>query len=126
MSTKKLVFHEFPSIERMRPRVLKDFKSDTNQWICMEKVHGANFSFITNGKQIECCRRNALLAEHETFYNFQTVREKYKNAIFGLFDSIQKMHEAKVDQIQVYGELFGGIYPHEKVEDLGLLHVQKG
>jgi len=27
---------------------------------------------------------------------------------------------------QIYGELIGGIYPNEKVDDLGLIPIQKG
>ena len=36
-------------------------------------------------------------------------------------------HVESTDYVSVvYGELFGGIYPHPDVEDLGFLHVQKG
>jgi len=29
-------------------------------------------------------------------------------------------------ELILYGELFGGIYPHPEVEDFGILHIQKG
>ena len=105
------------------------------KWIAMEKVHGANFCMIHDGEKIFCCRRNDILHEHETFYNFQMIRDKYKDNMAKLFfllsepNTLRTIYPDKdvtLERIMLYGELYGGIYPHAEVEDFGYLHVQKG
>jgi hypothetical protein len=60
-------------------------KENDLKWVALEKVHGANFCMIHDGTKIYCCRRNDILHEHETFYNFQMIRDKYKDQIAKLF-----------------------------------------
>jgi Rnl2 family RNA ligase len=91
----------------------------------IEKAHGANFSFITNGKSIECAKRTSKLNFNETFFNFQKIFKKYENNILDLSLELKKNDE-KIDLVYIFGELIGGIYPHKETEDLGNLHVQKG
>jgi len=99
-------------------------------WVVTEKIHGCNFSFVTNGIDLGCARRTELLTENETFYGWQMIRDKHKDGIFGIFKDVQELVETErgqtIDQVLLFGELFGGIYPHPEVEDLGLLHCQKG
>lgn len=63
------------------------------------------------------------------------IRDKYKDNIAKLFSllaepdrlaSITGTNDSVLERIMVYGELFGGVYPHKDVEDFGFLHVQKG
>lgn len=82
--TTTLKFTEYQSLDVVKNKnnLVKQFGKHDTQWVAMEKIHGSNFSFITDGHTIACSRRNSLLAEHETFYNFQVVREKYSRIQF--------------------------------------------
>jgi len=125
--TLKDYFKEYHSIDIGKGHVAKKFHKaeDQTRWIALEKIHGSNFSFLCDGKEIVCCRRNATLDPFESFYGFQQVRDKIKDKIFELFSQIQKkLADAAV--ISVYGELFGGVYPHPQVKDEGCQPIQKG
>jgi len=65
------------------------------------------------------------LDEFETFFNFQKVRNKYRENIFKLFLDVKKLYVDTVS-IVVIGELFGGVYPHPDVPDIGEQPLQKG
>lgn len=82
-------------------------------YIVQEKVHGTNICFITDGQSIVCARRNEIIMENETFYNVHIVMEKYKNQILALYQDIANQYLTKT--ISIYGELFGGGYPHPDI-----------
>jgi len=97
----------------------------------MEKVHGCNFGLICNGTDIRGARRNDLLDDSETFYNWQQVRDRLIQNVFDLFVHIQNLDYLKegnkeIGLVTIYGELFGGAYPHPDVEDLEIPFRQKG
>jgi len=130
-------FVEYHSIDVKGRKTKSQFagakKEDENVWVVLEKVHGCNFSFICNGEHLGAARRTGLLDDHETFYGWQKVRDKYREAVFFLFRELSTKYAEDGEEepltvlsITIYGELFGGIYPHADVPDLGLLHCQKG
>ena len=51
------------------------------EYVVQEKVHGANLSFITDGKHILAAKRVELIVENENFFNYQQVLGKYENKI---------------------------------------------
>lgn len=96
------------------------------EFIVQEKVHGANICFITDGKEIQSAKRIELIFDEEDFYNSKSVQNKYESKIIELFNLVNKKFDS-VNQVTVFGELFGGAYPHSdvaKVEKATL--VQKG
>lgn len=82
-------------------------------YVVQEKVHGANLCFITDGETILTARRNELILEDELFYNAHLVLEQYKVQITALFDDIAEKY--LVSNISIFGELFGGGYPHPDI-----------
>ena len=46
---------------------------DNEKYVVQEKVHGANFSFITDGEVIQVAKRSGLIAEDEKFNNYKFV-----------------------------------------------------
>ena len=56
-------------------RVKKDLK---NWWVATEKVHGANFSFMTNGEFVKHGKRKELLKEDS---NFLDIKRLLQNSI---------------------------------------------
>jgi len=101
------------------------------QWVITEKIHGANFTFITDGKEIKCAKRSAILPDTNPFYGWKDVHRRYTPSILNAFkyihDREKKLNNNNVSEICIYGELFGGHYPHEKVTPIeGNRFVQKG
>lgn len=110
-------------------KILEIIKSDDIELIALEKIHGTNFSFITDGTDVVCCRRSDILKQDENFYSYKNILLKYNDKILNLFDKIKKMIKEKYNfdiiQIQLYGELYGGNYLGVETST-GSKSVQKG
>lgn len=90
-----------------------------------EKIHGANFSIYFDGAEILTAKRTSLLTPEEVFFNHQKIRDLLKGKIEIIFKILSK--KLKVEELIVYGELFGGNYNHPEVEAVkGAMKVQKG
>lgn len=95
------------------------------QWIVTEKVHGANFSFIYQDKQLKFAKRKDLLSWKDDFFGFQMVVNNIEDRIIQLFEQLSTDIEAGT--YIIYGELFGGEYPHPDVEaDKNVQAIQTG
>ena len=116
---KFLKFHEVNNI----------LSNNELEFVAMEKIHGTNFSFICDGVNVIPCRRSNILKTEENFFNYQTIFTKYKNDIFDLFnlvkDLIKNEFNINITQIQLYGELYGGLYPNSINMSVSKI-VQKG
>lgn len=114
-------FRKFGSIENVKTSILNkiDILFPSAIFIVQEKIHGANFSFITDGKSVRCGKRTSIINEDEIFYNHDKLNHLHENImnLANIFDS---------EDIVVYGEICGGNYPHKDVENKGTKAVQKG
>ncbi|WP_196894798.1 RNA ligase family protein [Aureivirga marina] len=98
---------------------------DSMNYVVQEKVHGANFSFITDGKEIKIAKRTDFIEKEENFYNSYFILEKYKEKVIALFEFLAETKQ--IQTLTVFGELFGGGYPHKDVpRDNTAKLVQKG
>jgi Rnl2 family RNA ligase len=86
---------------------------DSVEWVVTEKVHGANFSFIFTGDELRYAKRKAYLRWADDFFGFQLAAERLDGAVMRLFERIRRDHPFHT--AVVYGELFGGNYPHRDV-----------
>ena len=123
-------FKKYPSIlhwdNEKEMQKIRDANLDKGVFVVQEKVHGANFSMWTDGKEVKPAKRTAFLEEDDKFFNFQKVVNKYENQVFALFQDLKKIMR-DLEYIIVYGELFGGIYLHPKVKPVsGAISVQGG
>lgn len=115
------LFVKFPEIENCsQEKIIELAKScnlTTNEWVVMEKVHGANFSFIYDGEKLYLAKRTAILTDKENkhgFFNHNPVVKKYQGAMVKLWQVLKgKMPDLKI--LRVYGEIYGGYYPTVKV-----------
>jgi len=99
---------------------------DKGEFVVQEKVHGANLSFWTDGNSIQTAKRTEFLAEDDNFYNYIQVRNKYSAAIKAAFVSL-KLQYPDAEYIAIFGELFGGSFPHPDVDrDKASVNIQKG
>lgn len=88
---------------------------DKTDWVVTEKVHGANFVFVTDGETIRCAKRKAFLEPGDNFFQYQTLVKKLQTQVKDAFALVRE-RDSDVSQISIYGELFGGGYPHPDVK----------
>lgn len=121
-------FHKFHSIENSyREKTLqqiKDYVSPKEEWCITEKIHGSNFSFSTDGKEVIAGKRTSFLKtkqERDFFMNCDYIYELYRERVIKAFNLLN------VNHITIYGELFGGYYECAGVSKLKQFPtVQKG
>ncbi|MDR2237854.1 MAG: 2'-5' RNA ligase [Chryseobacterium sp.] len=95
------------------------------KWVVTEKVHGANFSFIYENGNLKFAKRKEYLNWTDDFFGFQLVVSKLEDNILRLFEYLSS--EITGEKYMVYGELFGGKYPHPEVDPVTGLHaIQTG
>lgn len=94
-------------------------------WVVTEKVHGANFSFIYEHKKLKFAKRKGYLQWSDDFFGFQIVVNALESQIISLFEELSLNIIA--DRYIIYGELFGGSYPHtEVISDVFFQPIQTG
>lgn len=101
----------------------KLFVEPSTIWISQEKLHGTAYSLITDGFTVTPCKRSSSLGTDRNFYGHGPVYTKYKLDVITLFTELKSKYPS-LQQIQLYGELFGGLYNGET--DNGSKKVQKG
>jgi Rnl2 family RNA ligase len=95
-------------------------------WVVTEKIHGANFALLSDGQAVRCARRKALLAEGEDFFGHTALLPRLVPAVLRLHREVRARHPDTVE-VTLYGELFGGAYPHPDVPPVpGVQAVQTG
>ncbi len=101
-------------------------------WAVTEKVHGANFCLVIEGDAVRGASRRRPLANDEPFFGWQTVRDHLAPALRNAARAVlagarQATPTGVVARVSVYGELFGGAYPHPEVVTVaGVEPVQTG
>ena len=125
-----LEFKKYSSIENsfnreFMERVMAEMPADL-EYVVQEKVHGANTSFLCDGNEVKFAKRTSVLAEGENFYEYAELLEAYKDRVLSLFGKV-KARYPKITHISVFGEMFGGRYPHDDVKVSHKLSlIQKG
>jgi Rnl2 family RNA ligase len=99
---------------------------DSLQYVVQEKVHGANCSFITDGQTVQFAKRTGPVETGEMFYSYEELLARYQDRVLHLFQRIKEKY-ADTEGVLVYGEMFGGKYPHPDVKnDSKVINIQKG
>lgn len=88
---------------------------DNEEWIAMEKVHGGNFSVVVSDDSVLYCRRTDVLKDDENFFDYQNAVKKDEKTFVEIYKNMKSKNK-KIIQIQFYGEIFGGKYPHPEIE----------
>ncbi|MBD0259116.1 MAG: 2'-5' RNA ligase [Cytophagales bacterium] len=95
------------------------------QWVVTEKIHGANFSFAYENQKLLFAKRKAYLGWHDDFFGFQEVVSRLEDRVLALFERLSL--DVAADRYVLYGELFGGHYPHPGVPaHPGVAAIQTG
>lgn len=95
-------------------------------WSLSEKIHGANLGAYSDGIDTQFASRNSFVSD--SFYGlFNGLSEELTPTINLIAQTIIENYRDKFDIkfIIIYGELFGGQYPHKDIERLkGVSQVQ--
>lgn len=119
------LFKEFKSIENSYRtayinKVIDEGQSGGN-WVVTNKIHGSNFSFILTSDSINGAKRTQMLRWDENFNNWQKVYKKLEDNLKQLqaflFKSETRPVGRKVLRVNLFGEIFGGTYPHPDVPE---------
>lgn len=105
-------FIKYSSIENSYRQAFLDkcaFAVGDAKLVALEKIHGANFSWIVTKDAVRVASRNGMLGELETFYGHTRFFARYKPIVQNLFDIINDEFPDLV-QICLFGEIFGGNY----------------
>lgn len=95
-------------------------------YVVQEKVHGANCCFVTDGQAVEFAKRTGFMEAGEKFYNYEELFERYRERALLLFIKVRERY-SDTEDILIYGEMFGGQYPHPEVKnDPKVMCIQKG
>jgi len=96
------------------------------RFVVQEKVHGSNCSFLRDGLDIQFAKRTAIVGDKEDFYQWEELADRYRGRIIKVF-SMLKEPFPDLTCIIIYGEMFGGAYPHKEVKRIGVMSaIQKG
>jgi Rnl2 family RNA ligase len=99
---------------------------DKQEFVVQEKVHGSNVCFITDGQTVGFGKRTGFVEAGEKFYDYETFVERYNPKIIALYTIVKEKHP-DIKTITVYGEMFGGRYPHRDVKNNAQIPmIQKG
>ncbi|HLL05835.1 MAG TPA: RNA ligase family protein [Myxococcaceae bacterium] len=91
--------------------------------MALEKIHGAQLVVGVQKGQVRFGKRKAWLAEEEPFFGWQLLRVQLGTAAQAVASAVG----ADADAVYLYGELFGGHYPHPDVPAVpGMSPVQTG
>eukprot|EP00727_Mastigamoeba_balamuthi_P006713 m51a1_g2662 hypothetical protein (358) ;mRNA; r:651177-652404 len=109
------------------------WRGAASQWVVTEKVHGANFCFVTDGHEVKPAKRGEFLSDDDDFFGYKEPFGKYQGAVRELAlqlrvedPTIQRsvcpsacliQLKAALRRVSVYGELFGGAYRAGELTD---------
>jgi len=125
-----MIFKTYNSIENAyQTRIIDQIRLQgfwEEVFIVQEKVHGANFSFFTDGKEIKIAKRTAFIEKDEKFFNAHQILERYRKNVIEVFEKVKTIYP-DIETVVIYGELFGGGYKHKEVDSVkDAIKVQKG
>ena len=110
----------YPKIASRRDAAISS--SPAGPWVATEKVHGAQLVVATDGRALRFGKRKAWLAPDEPFFGWQLLRAELAEAA----RCVRRLAGAR-GVVWLYGELFGGSYPHPDVAPVaGMSAVQTG
>ena len=83
-------------------------------WVVTEKIHGANFGIVTDGSNVRFAKRKEFLQPNEDFFDYQSLAHQLAHQAKEIFKILQAQRKQLL-RVFIYGELFGGEYPHRDI-----------
>lgn len=105
---------------------LQGYDHPKYRWCITEKIHGSNLSFSMDLDELKVAKRNSFIKDGENFFQYLRMKESNGYKVRDLWNQLVK-EGYEIEELRVYGELFGGYYPHPDVERLqNVQKIQKG
>ncbi|MEM7715009.1 MAG: RNA ligase family protein, partial [Cyanobacteria bacterium P01_A01_bin.68] len=102
----------------------RNFKK--TDWVVTEKIHGANFGIVTDGWEVRFAKRKEFLEPIDDFFGYRLLQDKLIVQAKEIFKILQ-VEIINLNKVLIYGELFGGEYPHPEVTPIpGVQAIQTG
>lgn len=95
-------------------------------WVVQEKIDGANGSFVTDGNRIRMAKRTCLIDDDAEFNGLKQFRDENKDTILEVYNMCNSFFGGNLTSVVVYGECFGGYYPHPDVTNDNKVKVIQG
>jgi Rnl2 family RNA ligase len=115
--------HKYHSIENAKKVIDNIYATvdPSEEWVVLEKIHGANLSLTTDGKDVKFASRTMFLNDDSftQFFKVNKTLDYLTSTVKDIFNN--EFPDAK--SVIIYGELFGGLYPGIKTNSK---HIQKG
>ena len=127
------LFSKYPSIELSDKdfvvNKIRNHGYEHIKYAITEKIHGSNtqitYDCVTG--EFEYAKRSCPLEEGEHCYNVQQCFENLKGNVIDLVKYLTPTLPKELDAVKVFGEIFGGSYPHPDVKrNVHASRVQKG
>lgn len=99
---------------------------DKKEFVVQEKVHGSNACFVTEGETVAFGKRTGFIEAGEKFYDYEELLERYTPKVKALYSTV-KNDIPQMESMIVFGEMFGGKYPHPEIKNAPrTMLIQKG
>lgn len=103
------------------------------EWSVTEKIHGASFALVSalssarsGSVTFRAAKRKAFLDAGEDFFGHRALLDRIGRAVVRVLEGVRAAHP-EATAATIYGELFGGTYPHPDVAPCpGVEPVQTG
>lgn len=114
-----------PLVHLPYPKIPVNGGASAPAWVALEKIHGANFVIGVSAHEERFGKRKAWLHDDDAFFGWQLLRTELRAVARRVYERIAAgQRDARV---YLYGELFGGAYPHASVAAVpGVSAVQTG
>ncbi|MEM9922537.1 MAG: RNA ligase family protein [Cyanobacteria bacterium P01_D01_bin.50] len=124
---KYLPYEKIPENPNQWNLTLEDYRNfKKTDWVVTEKIHGANFGIVTDGWQVRFAKRKEFLNSEDNFFGYQLLQDKLILQAKEIFKILQ-VERINLQKVLIYGELFGGEYPHSEVTPIpGVQAIQTG
>lgn len=116
----KMQFRQYPKLKNEAEHIARRLH---DKFYATEKIHGANMSFIADGKDCLCACRTRVIPDSDPFYNYKPVAAEVQPKVQALLAELKKT-EPDLQYIQVFGEYAGGCYDGKAAP--GSKAVQRG
>lgn len=120
--TQKFKFKRYPSIvnsyqdKAINQIEISGLTGDVVLWSVSEKIHGANLGAYSDGVDTQFASRSQFV--NDSFYGLFNGLDNDITLNINAIASDIMGNNPDVEYIIIYGELFGGAYPHDDVERL--------
>ncbi len=109
-------YHKINGVNHLSLNLIEQYKK-INNWCVCEKVHGSNFGFhwFQESNSIKYLKRSSFIENNDPFFNYKAMLPQTLPKIEMIIKMLNEKYSIHgLEEIIIFGELFGGIYPNIK------------